>query len=136
MLSPGTMGESHMSSLGQNFDLTNAFNILRIICGAFLLPHLYAKSSNLPFTFQLYRDFKLEPPQAWVYSCIAVEIVCSIGLIFGIYTRYAAILCAIFLFVAAWAVWRHSGGKWLWNIGGYEYCVFWGICCVVVAMHG
>jgi len=27
-------------------------------------------------------------------------------------------------------------GKWLWNIGGYEYCVFWAICCIVVAMHG
>jgi hypothetical protein len=26
-------------------------------------------------------------------------------------------------------------GKWLWNIGGYEYCLFWAICCLVVAMH-
>ena len=34
-----------MSSLYQNFDLTNGFNILRIICGAFLLPHLYAKAT-------------------------------------------------------------------------------------------
>ena len=29
-------------SLYQNFDLTNEFNILRLICGLFLLPHLYA----------------------------------------------------------------------------------------------
>ena len=26
-------------------------------------------------------------------------------------------------------------GKWLWNIGGYEYCLFWAICCLIVAMH-
>jgi putative oxidoreductase len=119
----------------QNFDPTNGYNILRIVCGAFLLPHLYAKASNLPFTFQLYKDFRLEPPKAWAFCAMATEVVCSIGLIFGIYTRYAAILCAIFLFVATWAVWRHSGGKWLWNIGGYEYCLFWGICCIVVAMQ-
>jgi putative oxidoreductase len=119
----------------QNFDPTNGYNILRIICGAFLLPHLYAKASNLPFTFQLYKDFRLEPPKVWAFCAMATEVVCSTGLIFGIYTRYAAILCAIFLFVAAWAVWRHSGGKWLWNIGGYEYCLFWGICCIVVAMQ-
>jgi uncharacterized membrane protein YphA (DoxX/SURF4 family) len=57
-------------------------------------------------------------------------------MVFAIYTRYVALLEAVFLAVAAWAVWRFSKGKWLWNIGGYEYCVFWAICCVVVAMHG
>jgi putative oxidoreductase len=120
----------------QNFDLTNEFNILRIICGLFLLPHLYAKVSNLEFTYQIYRDFRLFPEKVWVFSCIVVEIVCAIGMIFAIYTRYVALIEAVFLFVAAWAVWRYSKGKWLWNIGGYEYCVFWGICCIVVAMHG
>ncbi len=124
-----------MSSLAQNFDLTNGFNILRIICGAFLLPHLYMKVSNVPFSLQIYKEWRLEPPAAWLYTAVVVEIICVIGLIFGIYTRYAAILCAIFLFVATWAVWRHSGGKWLWNIGGYEYPLFWGICCIVVAMQ-
>jgi putative oxidoreductase len=123
-------------SLYQNFDLTNEFNILRLICGLFLLPHLYAKASNLEFTYQIYRDFRLFPEKAWVFSCIAIEIICSIGMVFAIYTRYVALLEAVFLAVAAWAVWRFSKGKWLWNIGGYEYCVFWAICCVVVAMHG
>ena len=31
--------------------------------------------------------------------------------------------------------WKVTKGKWLWNIGGYEYCLFWAICCLVVAMH-
>jgi hypothetical protein len=40
------------------------------------------------------------------------------------------------MFVATWAAWRVSNRKWLWNIGGCEYPLFWAICCVVVAMHG
>jgi len=120
----------------QNFDLTDEFNILRLICGLFLLPHFYAKVSNLDFTYKLYTDFRLYPPKAWVFSCIVIEIICSIGMVFAIYTRYVALLEAIFLFVAAWAVWRYSQRKWLWNIGGYEYCLLWAICCIVVAMHG
>ena len=34
---------------------------------------------------------------------------------FAIYTRYVALMEAVFLFVAAWAVWRHTSGKWLWQ---------------------
>ena len=123
-------------SLSENFDLTNEFNILRLTCGLFLLPHFYAKVSNLEFAYTLYSDFRLYPPRAWVFSCLVIEIVCSIGMVFAIYTRYVALIEAVFLAVAAWSVWRFSRGKWLWNIGGFEYCVFWSICCVVVAMHG
>jgi hypothetical protein len=24
--------------------------------------------------------------------------------------------------------------KWLWNLGGMEFCVFWAVACVAVAM--
>ena len=123
-------------SLYQTFDLSNEFNILRPICGLFLLPHLYAKASNLELTYKIYDDFRLYPIKLWVFSCIAIEIVCAIGMVFAIYTRYVALVEAAFLLVAAWAVWRYSKGKWLWQIGGFEYCLFWAICCIVVAMRG
>ena len=123
-------------SLHQNFDLTNEFNILRIACGLFLLPHFYVKVSNLGATYKLYEDFRLYPVKAWVFACLGIELVCAVGMVFAVETRYVALLEAVFLFVAAWAVWRYSGHKWLWNVGGFEYCLFWGICCVVVAMHG
>ena len=45
-------------SFYQNFDLTNEFNILRLICGLFLPPHLYAKGGNLEFTYKIYEDFR------------------------------------------------------------------------------
>jgi uncharacterized membrane protein YphA (DoxX/SURF4 family) len=83
-----------------------------------------------------FRDFRFHPPAAWVYAAIAIEIVATIGLVFGIYTRYVALLAAAFLLVATFGVYRFTNGKWLWNIGGCEYPLFWAICCIVVAMHG
>src|SRR5713226_2811965 len=112
MLAWGHLREPGMSFY-QHFDLTNEFNILRLICGLFLLPHLYAKASDLELTYKIYNDFRLYPVKAWVFSCMAIEIVCSIGMVFAIYTRYVALLEAVFLFVAAGAVWRYSQGKWL-----------------------
>ncbi len=125
-----------MSLYYQNFDLSNEFNILRLICGLFLLPHFFAKLTNLPLTYKIYADFRLYPVKLWVFSCSLIEIVCAIGMVFALYTRAVALLEAVFLLVAAWSVWRYSQGKWLWNVGGFEYCLFWAICCIVVAMHG
>jgi putative oxidoreductase len=125
-----------MSNLAQNFDLTDGYNILRIICGAFLLPHLYAKVTNFNFMLGVYKELRLYPPKAWLLASLTTELICAPLLILGMYTRYIAILAATFLFVASWVTWRHAKGKWLWNNGGFEYPLFWAICCVVVAMHG
>ena len=125
-----------MLDLSQSFDLTNEFNILRIACGLFLIPHFYLKASDIPQTVEVYKAWRLHPPKAWIYTGMVVEVICAIGLVFGIYTRYVAALAAVFLLVAAWACWRFSGGKWIWNFTGVEYPLFWAICCIVVAMHG
>ena len=124
-----------MSSVIQNFDLSNEYNILRIICGAFFIPHIYAKFF-VPEALGFFVAAKFKPPATWMYAACIIETVLAIGLIFGIYTSPVAWVAAIHLGVAAAAVYRVTGGKWLWNIGGYEYCLFWAICCVVVAMHG
>lgn len=118
-----------------NFDLTNPFNILRIMCGAFFIPHLYAKFM-VPDVLAFFAAAGMNPPTRWRNVTCTIEVVLAIGLIFAILTPFVAAAAAIFLFVAAVAVYRVSGGKWLWNIGGCEYCVFWGLCCVLVAMQG
>jgi putative oxidoreductase len=123
-------------TLSQNFNLTDPFNILRIICGVFFLPHMVAKFTQQEFALGFYEKVRFRPGRAWLYASLAIEVVVAPALILGIYTRYAALLGAAFLFVAAFAVHRFAEGKWLWNLGGYEYPLFWGICCVVVAMHG
>jgi putative oxidoreductase len=123
-----------MSSFTQNFDLTNGYNILRIICGAFFIPHIYAKFF-VPEALGFFVAAKFKPPALWMYTACVIETVVAIALILGIYTTYAGALAAIHLAVATIAVYRVTGGKWLWNIGGCEYCLFWAICSAVVAMH-
>jgi len=123
-----------MSSYLQNFNLTDGINILRLICGLFFIPHIYAKFF-VPEALGFFVAAKFNPPKTWMYVACVIEIIISIGLIFAILPFYAGALGFIHLLVAAAAVWRVTSGKWLWNIGGYEYCVFWALCCLVVAMH-
>ena len=124
-----------MSSLAHNLNLMNEFNILRIICGAFFIPHIYAKFF-VPEALGFFVAAGFKPPKAWMYVACVIEVVLTIGLIFGVFTVYVAAVAAIHLLVAAIGVWKVTGGKWLWKIGGFEYCLFWAICCAVVAMHG
>ncbi len=124
-----------MSGLLQNFNLADEFNMLRLICGLFFIPHIYAKFF-VPEALGFFVAAKFKPPALWIYMACVIETVLAIGLVFRIYTTYAGAIAFIHLVVAAAAVWRVTRGKWLWNIGGYEYCVFWAICCLVVAMHG
>ncbi len=121
-------------SFADKFNLLNEFNILRIICGLFFIPHIYAKFF-VPEALGFFVAAKFKPPAVWMYTACVVEIVLAIGLIIGIYTTYVAAVAAFHLCIAAAGVYRVTGGKWLWNIGGYEYCLFWSICCLVVAMH-
>jgi putative oxidoreductase len=124
-----------MSGVLQNFNLANEFNILRLICGLFFVPHIYAKFF-VPEALGFFVAAKFKPPALWMYIACVIETVLAGGLVFGIYTTFVRAIAFIHLLVAAAAVWRVTGGKWLWNIGGYEYCVFWATCCLVVGMHG
>ena len=119
----------------ENFNLANEFNILRIICGAFFIPHIFAKFF-VPAALGFFVAAGFKPAATWMYVAGAIEVVLAVGLILGMFTQYVAAIAAIHLFAAAAAVWHVSEGKWLWTIGGYEFCVFWALCCVVVAMHG
>ncbi|HEV1999429.1 MAG TPA: DoxX family protein [Xanthobacteraceae bacterium] len=124
-----------MSSFAQNFTLTDPFNILRLICALFFIPHIFGKFFE-PAALGFFVAARFKPPAFWMYLAGAIETVLAIGLIFGIYLPYVAAIAAIHLLVAAAATYRVSGGKWLWNIGGMEYPVFWAITCAAVAMHG
>lgn len=124
-----------MAHLAPHFDLTEGFNILRIVCGLFFVPHLIAKFSEREYALGFFTKVGFKPPAAWLYAAFAVEILVGIGLIFAIYTKYAAMLAAAFLLIATWATWRFSQGRWLWNLGGCEYPLFWAICCIVVAIE-
>lgn len=114
--------------------LDSGIDYLRVLCGIFLLPHLVVKFQSQEFVKGFMTQAGLKPPTAWLYASFAIEIVTSIGLIFDVYAQYAAILAGVFLLVAAYASWRVSKGKWMWNFGGAEYPLFWAICCFIVAL--
>lgn len=118
------------------FDLTDGMNVLRIACGAFFIPHAVGKLREREFSLGFFVKAGFPRPLAWLYAALAIEALAAAGLILGVYPRYAALLAAVFLVVAALACYRVSGKRWYWNFGGAEFCVFWAIACVVVAIRG
>ena len=121
-------------SLAGNFNLLDPFVILRIACGLFFIPHIVGKLT-VPATLDFFVAAGFKPPKTWMYVAGAIETVLAIGLTLGLFTRIVAAVACFHLLVAAGATYKVTG-KWIWVIGGIEYCVFWAIACLVVAMHG
>ena len=121
-----------MSGHMQNFDLSNGVNILRLICGLFFIPHIVGKFTE-PATLNFFKAAKFNPPATWMYFAGTIETVLTIGLVFAIYTPYVAAIAAVHLFVAGAATWKVTK-IWIWVIGGIEYCVFWALACVALAL--
>lgn len=122
------------------FDLTNTSNILRIICGLFLIPEVFGKFSGFmqpdPNIVNFFGTVGLHPPEFWVYFAALGELLCGLALIFGICTRYAAIGATFILFIAVIALNTVRGHfAWTWSIGGDEYLIFWILCCCIVTLN-
>ena len=94
------------------FDLTNEFNLLRIICGAFFIPHSVGKITEWKFSVGFFAKAGFPGPEWWTRAALLFEAVVASCLILGIYTRHAAILGAICLAVAAMACYRVAGRRW------------------------
>src|ERR1700690_2647993 len=112
-----------MSGLAQMFDLSNGVVILRLICGLFFIPHIVGKFTE-PATLNFFKAAKFDPPATWMYVAGAGETLLTIALVFAISPPYGAVIAPAHLFVAGAATWKVTK-KWIWVIGGVEYCVFW-----------
>jgi putative oxidoreductase len=121
-------------SFADKFNLLNEFNILRIICGAFFIPHIVGKIT-VPATLQFFVAAGFKPPAAWMYIAAMIETALAVGLLFALYLPIVGFVAFIHLLVAAGATYKVKK-CWIWVIGGVEYCIFWAICCLVVAIHG
>ena len=97
--------------------------VLRLICGLFFIPHIVGKFTE-PATLNFFKAAKFNPPATWMYIAGTIETLLTIGLVFAIYTPYVAAIAAVHLFVAGAATYKVTK-KWIWVIGGIEYCVFW-----------
>jgi putative oxidoreductase len=125
-----------MSIAASAFDLSNGAVVLRLICALFFFPHLYFKIvGNPPPALGFFEKAGFKPAALYMRVATVIEIVAALGLLFAIYTQWVALLAAAHLAVASIAVCFFNGSvKWLWNLGGMEFCVFWAIACVAVAM--
>lgn len=119
-----------------NFDFSDGYVILRIMCGLFFIPHAIGKITAQEASLGFFTAAGFKPPKLFLYITMVVEWIVAVCLILGIYTTIAAYFGAAFMLVAFLATLRVSKGKWLWNLGGAEYPMFWGLCCLLVAVYG
>ena len=117
-----------------NFDPHCGFDWLRILCGAFLLPHAWGKVSS-PGPLNFFKAAGFPHPAAFMYLALIIEVLAGSLLIIGIWTQVAAWLSTVFLLVASAASYKVSKGNWIWLVGGCEYPLFWAFCCVIVATN-
>ena len=120
-------------SLADKFNLMNEFNLLRIVCALFFIPHLFGKFT-VPQALQFYIEVGFKPPKFWMYLAAAIEIVLTIALLLDFHTAIFGFLAFIHLMVAAAATYKWKRSR-LWVICGIEYCVFWALVCLAVALH-
>lgn len=116
-------------------DLIDPIVALRIICGLFFVPHIAAKIYARPVTLGFFQAAGYRPAAFFMYLALIVETIVSAFLILGLFLPYTAWVAAIFMAVAAASVLKVSKGKWLWNLGGCEYLVFWVAACGIVALN-
>jgi len=121
-----------------NLDLTDGFVLLRLTVGLFLLPHAYGKVRYREGVDGFFTAAGFRPTAPFITFGLIFEVAAGLLLILGVtplITQVTAALTVIFMAVAAVANHRVCQGKWLWNMGGSEYPVFWGICAAIVALN-
>ena len=109
-------------------------DLLRILCGAWLLPHAVLKLKNAQLAQHTFANVGLKPGALFLALTIAMEIVAAAGLVLNIYPRPAAALAVIVLMGASYAVLRMHGWNWRWNKSGPEYMVFWSLACILAVI--
>ena len=107
----------------------------RIALGTILLAHALLKIFvfTIPGTVGFFESLGL--PGIFAYLTIIGELAGGIALIFGFYSRLAAVLSIPILMGAAWA---HIGNGWVFSNtgGGWEFPVLLIILAVTVAIQG
>lgn len=123
-----------MSNEISKFDLTDGDNIIRIAAGLFMFPHVAGKFIDHAAVLGFFTKAGFPAPEAFLYLAGATEALSGLCLVFGLWVRFAAPAAAGALFVAAAALFEVGGFKWVWNKGGFEYPVFWGLVCLAIAL--
>ncbi len=116
-----------------------AYPLVRVVTGAFLMPHGAQKlfgfaGGDIGAVAAGFARMGLQPSLPLAYLVGAVEFFGGLCLVLGVFTRPAALACAILLGVAAFVA--HLPNGWFWPSRGMEYPLFWMLLCIAVAMRG
>ena len=109
--------------------------MLRILCGLFYLPHLLFKLRDLHGSLAFFGKAGFNPPGLFLALALAMETACLVGLTFNILVKWVGLISAAIMANAVVAVFNTKGVGWLWNLGGVEYLVFWGVSSLVLAAN-
>jgi putative oxidoreductase len=112
--------------------LPDAPTVLRVLCGAWLLPHTIAKLRHLDKAAEFFDKIRFRPPRFFVVLTAALEAVAAASLVLDIYPQVGALVAATILLVAAWAQAKVNGLSWRWQLKGAEYMLFWAFVCLAV----
>lgn len=124
-----------------------AYPLMRITCGALLIPHGYVKlfggaakgtSFFMAMTLGGHGKAGAGPfAESWLpvaYYIGALELVGGALLVVGLLTRVVAIQVVIFMFVGMAMV--HWNFGFFWNKAGYEMPLMWMLLAIVVLIRG
>lgn len=107
---------------------------LRLLVGLYYLPHVWSKISGFAGTVVFFGKAGFHPAEAFVVFSGAMELAVGLALVFGMWTRYAAVLSSVLLLVAAYAMATVNGLAWYWNVKGIEYLLFWAAASAIVCV--
>jgi putative oxidoreductase len=100
--------------------------LLRIALGAILIPHgcqkFFGWFGGMGFTrfSALFEQIGYKPGAFWVALVAGTELIGGLMLIFGVFTRFAALAVVIFMINAVWVT---SARGFFWTAGGSEFSI-------------
>ena len=115
-------------------DNWTTIDLLRLLCGVWFVPHLIGKGLHYRKASGTFDAAGFRPGMIFVGVTMALEVAASIGMVFGIYPRLAALCGVAVLLGAGYAVVRINGANWRWQKMGPEYTIFWALVCALTAL--
>jgi putative oxidoreductase len=120
-----------------NFDLTESHNVVRMLAGFMMLPHAaskFAAGGLNPGTVAFFTKAGMQPAEFMVGLAATAETVGGVCLLLGLATRWAGLGVSAIMALTIFALLNVGPFKWLWNFGGIEYNLFWGLTALAVAV--
>src|SRR6266550_2779715 len=119
----------------------SALTFIRVYVGLMFVPHFGSHVLGGPDQFKIYvlyfESLGLHMPAIQVVLAGGIELICAIGLTFGLFTRPVALLGSVYLLMSMlWGGHFQIGYVWVLQEGGYEFGVFWAVMIAVFAVLG